>query len=78
MITYFSKSFREVSYVNLCYAGSTIASFCYLQFFPPPYDIDGMSMNCSFHPVAIDVIAICFESCSSPDQSSPILYGSGI
>lgn len=26
----------------LC-AGITIASFCYLQFFPPPYDVDGIS-----------------------------------
>lgn len=22
-------------------AGITVSSFCYLQFFPPPYDIDG-------------------------------------
>ncbi|PKI65390.1 hypothetical protein CRG98_014206 [Punica granatum] len=23
--------------------GSTVASFCYLQFFPPPYDVDGIA-----------------------------------
>jgi len=37
------------------FAGLTIASFCYLQFFPPPYDKDGMSMNLFFQ-----TFIICF------------------
>ena len=34
-----------VLFLNWTYwAGTTIASFCYLQFFPPPYDIDGKDL----------------------------------
>nr|POE69334.1 lipid phosphate phosphatase 2 [Quercus suber] len=32
--------------------GTTIASFCYLQFFPPPYDIDGWGPHAYFQMLA--------------------------
>lgn len=32
--------------------GTTIASFCYLQFFPLPYDIDGWGPHAYFHMLA--------------------------
>ncbi|XP_051146148.1 lipid phosphate phosphatase 2-like [Andrographis paniculata] len=32
--------------------GITIASFCYLQFFPPPYDADGWAPHAYFHMLA--------------------------
>lgn len=40
--------FVEVPYSSIFYAGITVASFCYLQFFPPPYDTDGMSIVAVF------------------------------
>ena len=40
-------TFLQTFYTSF-YAGLTISSFCYLQFFPPPYDTDGMSMNLYF------------------------------
>lgn len=49
LIKYFTKALCKVSYKNFILAGTVISSFCYLQFFPPPYDIDGMSMNRFFH-----------------------------
>lgn len=32
--------------------GATVASFCYLQFFPPPYDIDGWGPHAYFEMLA--------------------------
>ncbi|OWM68026.1 lipid phosphate phosphatase 2 isoform X2 [Punica granatum] len=32
--------------------GSTVASFCYLQFFPPPYDVDGWGPHAYFQMLA--------------------------
>ncbi|XP_059451994.1 lipid phosphate phosphatase 2-like [Corylus avellana] len=32
--------------------GMTIASFCYLQFFPPPYDVDGWAPHAYFQMLA--------------------------
>ncbi|KAL2235041.1 UNVERIFIED_CONTAM: Lipid phosphate phosphatase 2 [Sesamum indicum] len=32
--------------------GTTVASFCYLQFFPPPYDVDGWAPHAYFHMLA--------------------------
>lgn len=32
-----------VNSLHFPYTGMTVATFCYLQFFPPPYDSDGMS-----------------------------------
>ncbi|XP_010279381.1 PREDICTED: lipid phosphate phosphatase 2-like isoform X2 [Nelumbo nucifera] len=32
--------------------GTTVASFCYLQFFPPPYDIDGWGPHAYFQMLA--------------------------
>lgn len=37
-------------------AGATVASFCYLQFFPPPYDIDGMPFNCSYWLIILEFV----------------------
>jgi len=44
--------YRELIVYFLCdiYAGLTVASICYLQFFPPPYDIDG---TCSLSSVSL-------------------------
>lgn len=32
--------------------GLVVASFCYLQFFPPPYDVDGWGPHAYFHMLA--------------------------
>lgn len=40
--------------LTLC-AGLTVASFCYLQFFPPPYDIDGIFFLISISILLIDL-----------------------
>lgn len=44
-ITQLISDFYAAQSMILCLsslAGATVASFCYLQFFPAPYDIDGM------------------------------------
>lgn len=39
-----TMSFLHFLLLPLFYAGITVATFCYLQFFPPPYDVDGMAL----------------------------------
>lgn len=48
-----------VYFLCIIYAGLTVASICYLQFFPPPYDIDGTYTlsSASLFPVILLLIS---------------------
>ncbi|CAL0300314.1 unnamed protein product [Lupinus luteus] len=49
---YFAEPFCKVSYMIFFCAGTTVASFCYLQFFPPPYATDGWGPHAYFQMLA--------------------------
>lgn len=44
--------------IQIFYAGMTVASFCYLQFFPPPYDADGKDLILVFNGYAQYILLV--------------------
>ncbi|KAG6484432.1 hypothetical protein ZIOFF_052947 [Zingiber officinale] len=52
------------------FLGLVIASFCYLQFFPPPYDIDGWFPHAYLHAMAD--IRSSTQTTTNPLQSRPL------
>lgn len=59
--------------VNLC-AGITVASFCYLQFFPLPYDAEGIISTCVvlfiLDAKSLSVHSIFFVSCVRAERNT--------
>lgn len=55
--------FFILSFIYIFCAGITIASFCYLQFFPPPYDTDGMYLRVPF--LMLSLCGFPFVLCNS-------------
>lgn len=52
--TCYSETFI-ISLLPFC-AGLTVASFCYLQFFPPPYDVDGILFFIPLHNASLQSV----------------------